>query len=135
MSAQSIALSEVPLSYDERVVRAENGCFIKTRPTRRERSQWVNMVANFNLTWKATCVEILNYVCFLSRFVISSSDRPNQSSPNVPLARGLKRGEPQLSGGSGQERPMTLVQTVNGLAVKLQKPRIISLTGEHTMFG
>jgi trehalose 6-phosphate synthase/phosphatase len=40
---------------------AENGCFIKTRPTRKETSQWINMVANFNLTWKTSCVEILNY--------------------------------------------------------------------------
>jgi trehalose 6-phosphate synthase/phosphatase len=40
---------------------AENGCFIKTRPTRKETSQWINMVANFNLTWKTACVEILNY--------------------------------------------------------------------------
>ncbi|KAH7922278.1 glycosyltransferase family 20 protein [Leucogyrophana mollusca] len=40
---------------------AENGCFIKTRPTRKEAFTWINMVANFNLTWKGACVEILNY--------------------------------------------------------------------------
>lgn len=44
---------------------AENGCFIKMRPSRKEASQWVNMVVNFNLTWKAACVEILNYVRWL----------------------------------------------------------------------
>jgi len=40
---------------------AENGCFIKTLPNRKEGSQWINMVVNFNLTWKTACVEILNY--------------------------------------------------------------------------
>ncbi|TFY58376.1 hypothetical protein EVJ58_g6450, partial [Rhodofomes roseus] len=40
---------------------AENGCYIKTRPTRGGESTWTNMVANFNLTWKAPCLEILNY--------------------------------------------------------------------------
>ncbi|KAF8063976.1 alpha,alpha-trehalose-phosphate synthase [Lyophyllum atratum] len=66
---------------------AENGCFIKTirnTPTpgasRASRSlspparalsppslekagggEWINMVANFNLTWKGPCLEILNY--------------------------------------------------------------------------
>lgn len=36
---------------------AENGCFV--RPGFGE---WINMVSNFNLTWKAACVEILGYV-------------------------------------------------------------------------
>ncbi|KAH9915312.1 glycosyltransferase family 20-domain-containing protein [Fomitopsis serialis] len=40
---------------------AENGCYIRTRPTRGGEPTWVNMVANFNLTWKAPCLEILNY--------------------------------------------------------------------------
>ncbi|KAI0339176.1 hypothetical protein BDW22DRAFT_1336814 [Trametopsis cervina] len=41
---------------------AENGCYIKTRPTRASpEPTWVNMVANFNLTWKAACLEILSY--------------------------------------------------------------------------
>ncbi|RPD60848.1 hypothetical protein L227DRAFT_547270 [Lentinus tigrinus ALCF2SS1-6] len=42
-------------------VVAENGCFIKPRSDRDGNSQWVNMVANFNLTWKAACMEILQY--------------------------------------------------------------------------
>ncbi|GBE87033.1 Putative alpha,alpha-trehalose-phosphate synthase [UDP-forming] 100 kDa [Sparassis crispa] len=40
---------------------AENGCFIKMRPGRNGESSWINMVVNFNLTWKAPCLEILNY--------------------------------------------------------------------------
>ncbi|KZT69420.1 glycosyltransferase family 20 protein [Daedalea quercina L-15889] len=40
---------------------AENGCYIKTHPPRGGQPTWVNMVANFNLTWKAPCLEILNY--------------------------------------------------------------------------
>ena len=45
--------------------RAENGCFIKTIKTRSSTSphgDWINMVANFNLTWKSACLEMLNYV-------------------------------------------------------------------------
>ncbi|KAF8884515.1 glycosyltransferase family 20-domain-containing protein [Infundibulicybe gibba] len=43
---------------------AENGCFIKTRPTRGSAStgEWISVVSNFNLTWKSACLEILNYV-------------------------------------------------------------------------
>jgi len=40
---------------------AENGCFIKTLPTREHPSEWISMVANFNLSWKGACMEILNY--------------------------------------------------------------------------
>ncbi|KAH9948505.1 glycosyltransferase family 20-domain-containing protein [Amylocystis lapponica] len=40
---------------------AENGCFLKTRDGRGGESAWISMVANFNLTWKAPCLEILNY--------------------------------------------------------------------------
>jgi trehalose 6-phosphate synthase/phosphatase len=68
---------------------AENGCFIRPKVTPRRSSSgalgmhggrrngaelspvntvatlpggWINMVATFNLTWKNSCVEILNYV-------------------------------------------------------------------------
>lgn len=111
--------------------RAENGCFVKTRSTRKESSRWVNMVANFNLTWKAVCVEILNYVWrLLHPSVALWSDILNNSFRNVLLARGLKREALRLFGDSGQEHLMTPVRTVNGLAVKLQKPRTTSMTGE-----
>ncbi|KAK0200593.1 glycosyltransferase family 20 protein [Desarmillaria ectypa] len=40
---------------------AENGCFIKTRTRRGQPSQWINMVGNLNMTWKSSCVEMLNY--------------------------------------------------------------------------
>lgn len=50
--------------------RAENGCFIKTRAVasginasaKTYGGEWINMVSNFNLTWKSACLEILNYV-------------------------------------------------------------------------
>lgn len=41
---------------------AENGCFIRTRETKKTPAMWINMVANLNFTWKGPCVEILNYV-------------------------------------------------------------------------
>ena len=47
---------------------AENGCFIKPLPDRDGNSAWINVVANFNMTWKAACMEILQYV----RFILSS---------------------------------------------------------------
>ncbi|TBU43087.1 glycosyltransferase family 20-domain-containing protein, partial [Dichomitus squalens] len=40
---------------------AENGCFIKPLPDRDGNSAWISVVANFNMTWKAACMEILQY--------------------------------------------------------------------------
>jgi len=40
---------------------AENGCFVKPIPGKSGESSWITMVANFNLTWKNACIEILNY--------------------------------------------------------------------------
>ncbi|KAI0270653.1 alpha-trehalose-phosphate synthase [Gloeopeniophorella convolvens] len=40
---------------------AENGCFVKPIPGKSGESSWITMVANFNLTWKSACIEILNY--------------------------------------------------------------------------
>ncbi|KAH9990884.1 alpha-trehalose-phosphate synthase [Russula vinacea] len=40
---------------------AENGCFVKPIPGKSGESSWITMVANFNLTWKNSCIEILNY--------------------------------------------------------------------------
>jgi hypothetical protein len=45
-----------------RECRAENGCFVKPIPGKSGESSWITMVANFNLKWKNTCIEILNYV-------------------------------------------------------------------------
>ena len=49
---------------------AENGCFIKTRPSRgpggSASGEWINMVTNFNLTWKTAWLQMLNYVPFFS---------------------------------------------------------------------
>jgi hypothetical protein len=44
------------------IYSAENGCFIKTRAVGSYNGEWINMVSNFNLTWKSSCLEILNYV-------------------------------------------------------------------------
>ena len=49
---------------DDLILSAENGCFIKTRVVGNRGGDWINMVANFNLTWKSACLEILNYVRF-----------------------------------------------------------------------
>ncbi|KAF9522515.1 alpha,alpha-trehalose-phosphate synthase [Crepidotus variabilis] len=46
---------------------AENGCFLKTRSVgsftgeNNFAGEWISMVSNFNLTWKNSCLEILNY--------------------------------------------------------------------------
>ncbi|KAF5354480.1 hypothetical protein D9758_012423 [Tetrapyrgos nigripes] len=95
---------------------AENGCFIKTRaaPTstrsgaerqqQQQGSPWLNMVANLNMTWKSSCLEILNYAL---------------SSKNV---------QHPWFGGSGRALPMIL-QTDNGLDVRLLKRKTIYSTG------
>ena len=53
-----------------KLYRAENGCFIKPLPDRDGNAPWINVVANFNLTWKAACMEILQYVRLASFFKI-----------------------------------------------------------------
>jgi trehalose 6-phosphate synthase/phosphatase len=49
---------------------AENGCFVKSTPTRAQpHPEWINMVANFNMTWKHSCIEILGYVSLIARLL------------------------------------------------------------------
>ncbi|THG96790.1 hypothetical protein EW026_g5099 [Hermanssonia centrifuga] len=55
------ALEKIAEAAPKIGIVAENGCFIKTRASRGVESTWVNMVVNFNLTWKTACLEILNY--------------------------------------------------------------------------
>jgi hypothetical protein len=76
---------------------AENGCFIKTRPSRgpggSASGEWTNMVTNFNLTWKTACLEMLNFVRSSShpilrslmreRLCSSRNGHPAPSSKNV----------------------------------------------------
>lgn len=40
---------------------AENGCFLKPRTISGDDQPWINTVANFNLSWKAPCLEMLQY--------------------------------------------------------------------------
>ncbi|KAA1466828.1 alpha-trehalose-phosphate synthase [Dentipellis sp. KUC8613] len=55
------ALEEVARRVPKVGLVAENGCFIRPGATGTAEPAWINMVANFNLTWKTACVEILNY--------------------------------------------------------------------------
>ena len=48
---------------------AENGCFIKPRPVAGRPQPWINAVVNYNLSWKAPCLEILQYVCPPSNYL------------------------------------------------------------------
>ncbi|KAJ3985852.1 glycosyltransferase family 20-domain-containing protein [Lentinula detonsa] len=65
-------LSGLPIKILDRISRevggrigivAENGCFLKTiEPSvAGGTGTWITMVANFNMTWKSSCLEILNY--------------------------------------------------------------------------
>ncbi|KAJ3759729.1 hypothetical protein EV360DRAFT_81837 [Lentinula raphanica] len=65
-------LSGLPIELLERISRevgghsgivAENGCFLKTiEPSvAGGTGTWITMVVNFNMTWKSSCLEILNY--------------------------------------------------------------------------
>ncbi|KAJ4490133.1 glycosyltransferase family 20-domain-containing protein [Lentinula aciculospora] len=65
-------LSGLPIKVLERISKevggrigivAENGCFLKTiEPSvAGGTGTWITMVANFNMTWKSSCLEILNY--------------------------------------------------------------------------
>ncbi|KAF8512946.1 alpha-trehalose-phosphate synthase [Hysterangium stoloniferum] len=50
----------MPLVPDIGLV-AENGCFIKPRAIRGKMQEWINMVVNYNMTWKTPCLEMLAY--------------------------------------------------------------------------
>ncbi|KIK68474.1 glycosyltransferase family 20 protein [Collybiopsis luxurians FD-317 M1] len=65
-------LSGLPIKLLERISKevggrigivAENGCFLKTiEPSvAGGTGTWITMVANLNMTWKTSCLEILNY--------------------------------------------------------------------------
>ncbi|KIJ47269.1 glycosyltransferase family 20 protein [Sphaerobolus stellatus SS14] len=56
-----MALDKMSSLVPEVGLVAENGCFIKPRPVRGKQQEWVNMVANYNMTWKTPCLEILGY--------------------------------------------------------------------------
>jgi len=55
------ALDKIARELPEIGIVAENGCFIKPRPIGGKQQPWVNTVQNFNLSWKAPCLEILQY--------------------------------------------------------------------------
>lgn len=47
---------------DSTMQRAENGCYIKPRAVKGKEQDWINMIVNYNMTWKTPCIEILAYV-------------------------------------------------------------------------
>ena len=107
---------------------AENGCFIKTRTVGSYNGEWINMVSNFNLTWKSACLEILNYVrplifgncVLLKRFYSSLRGLQDRLS---------KRDKLLWYGDSGWQVCLAILPIDNGRRDKLPKRRIISLIG------
>ncbi|KAF8903066.1 alpha,alpha-trehalose-phosphate synthase [Mucidula mucida] len=55
------ALSKLADELADVGIVSENGCFLKTRARKDKPAQWINMVANLNMDWKSSCLEILNY--------------------------------------------------------------------------
>lgn len=133
---------------------AENGCFIrpKTAPHRSSTGLsplsgrrsgaelspvntaatmpggWINMVATFNLTWKSSCIEILNYVrCGIHSLDLFIDQR--HSSRSARRARSLRSVRRLLSGVSGPERRQRTVGIASGRCARLQRRRTISSTG------
>ncbi|TDL26924.1 glycosyltransferase family 20 protein [Rickenella mellea] len=58
---KSGVLDEIAKAVPKVGLVAENGCFIKPRPVAGKPQPWINMVSNFNLSWKPSCLEILDY--------------------------------------------------------------------------
>lgn len=86
------------------------------------------MVVNFNLTWKAPCLEILQYVkTFYSMFEAILT--PCGSSRSVLPARLSKSEKPPWFGASGRDLKTTSLRIDSGLAAKLPRHKTISLTG------
>ncbi|GJJ09322.1 hypothetical protein Clacol_003544 [Clathrus columnatus] len=55
------ALSKMSALVPKIGLVAENGCYIKPRAVKGKEQDWINMVANYNMTWKTPCLEILAY--------------------------------------------------------------------------
>lgn len=55
------ALDKIAEEIPEIGLCAENGCYIKPRSVNGQLRPWMNTVANFNLSWKTPCIEILQY--------------------------------------------------------------------------
>lgn len=88
------------------------------------------MVANFNLTWKGPCLEILNYVGFslrpgLWRLCMACS------LPRGLLVRSSRSVKHPSSGASGRGPRRTNLLTDSGHVVKPQRPKTMFSTGEH----
>jgi len=118
------------------VYSAENGCFIKTRPSGKHEPEWLNMVSNFNLTWKSACLEMLNYVRLpfpSSGFALVIVDGFDFSSRNARLVHSLRSERRQWFGGSGREK-VWIIRIGSGRRGRLRKRRTISLTGIYSFF-
>lgn len=42
--------------------RAEDGCYIKAKPNKGEKTEFVSLVSNVSMQWKKPCVDLLAYV-------------------------------------------------------------------------
>ena len=126
---------------------AENGCFIKPRPVAGRLQPWINAVVNYNLSWKAPCLEILQYVrppsnylkAFLSAQITNYLfffKKKILSSPNVHQVRSSRNVKPPSCGVSGSTTILAL-QTDNGHDDKLLKHRITSSIplARNTVYG
>jgi hypothetical protein len=91
------------------------------------------MVANFNMSWKSACLEILNYVCpFVSLLHIDHPTHLVYSSQNAPQVHSSKNEKHQWYGVSGPIKlPIVNVQIDNGHVDKLQKLRTTYLIGSY----
>jgi hypothetical protein len=106
---------------------------MKPKSTRNSSSSWINMVVNFNLTWKSSCLEILHYVGSKLLFGAGGADSESDCSLlNELLAHSWKNERHLWSGVSGLVPKTMIVLIVSGLVVKLPKRRITYLTGKHT---
>jgi hypothetical protein len=113
---------------------AENGCFIKTRAVGSYNGEWINMVSNFNLTWKSACLEILNYVRPLYIFseiplFVKSLIYILYSSLRGLQDRSSKRDKLLWYGDSGWQVCLGILRIGNGHRGKQLKRRIIFLIG------
>jgi hypothetical protein len=126
-------------SFFKKKNSAENGCFIKTRAVGSYNGEWINMVSNFNLTWKSACLEILNYVRWLTFFILviylnTYFFLKKYSSLRGLRDRSLKRDKLLWYGDSGWQVYLGILPIDNGRRDKLPKRKIISSIGMLLFF-
>ena len=115
-----------------RFASAEEGCYFKPAPAKKgEKTEWVNMVSDVSMQWKAPCTEILSYVRYDNQPCLELTDvrlLSTRSARLVPSRRSVAR---RSDSGIGQG--MQTILSCHGRVAKPPKHRTTSGTREFKL--